>query len=236
MSLHSKQDITHTHTHTTMAPHRWCHMHIHNATTAPHWWSLSHTHTHNGKAHIIAVLIHTHSLSTPNAFMWKKLISKQKSTLNSSLIFFPCTTDLKMVVGEGLKDSERERERGYPTNTVTWKVPIKSNNNKKKMVVGEGLRDSERERERQRERENGYPTNTVIWKVPPNPIKSNRKHTSKSSMLSGLTHSQYTLRVPDQNGVSQAWYTVEIHHSGRKPSTYSPECSKCSPADPLQTH
>ena len=25
-------------------------------------------------------------------------------------------------------------------------------------------------------------------------------------------------RVPDQNGVSQAWYKVEIHHSGRKPS------------------
>ena len=27
-------------------------------------------------------------------------------------------------------------------------------------------------------------------------------------------------RVPDQNGVSQAWYIVEIHHSGRKPSIY----------------
>ena len=27
-------------------------------------------------------------------------------------------------------------------------------------------------------------------------------------------------RVPDQNGVSQAWYIVEIHHSGRKPSKY----------------
>ena len=25
-------------------------------------------------------------------------------------------------------------------------------------------------------------------------------------------------RVPSQNGVSQAWYIVEIHHSGRKPS------------------
>ena len=25
-------------------------------------------------------------------------------------------------------------------------------------------------------------------------------------------------RVPDQNGVSQAWYIVEIHHSGREPS------------------
>ena len=25
-------------------------------------------------------------------------------------------------------------------------------------------------------------------------------------------------RVPDQNGVSQAWYIVEIHHSGWKPS------------------
>ena len=28
------------------------------------------------------------------------------------------------------------------------------------------------------------------------------------------------MRVPDQNGVSQAWYIVEIHHSGRKPSIY----------------
>ena len=27
--------------------------------------------------------------------------------------------------------------------------------------------------------------------------------------------------VPDQNGVSQAWYIVEIHHSGRKPSISS---------------
>ena len=27
-------------------------------------------------------------------------------------------------------------------------------------------------------------------------------------------------RVPDQNGVSQAWYIVEIRHSGRKPSIY----------------
>ena len=28
-------------------------------------------------------------------------------------------------------------------------------------------------------------------------------------------------RVPDQNGVCQAWYIVEIHHSGWKPSIYS---------------
>ena len=28
-------------------------------------------------------------------------------------------------------------------------------------------------------------------------------------------------RVPDQNGVSQAWYIVEIYHSGRKPSIFS---------------
>ena len=27
----------------------------------------------------------------------------------------------------------------------------------------------------------------------------------------------YILRVPDQNGVSQAWHTAEIHHSGGKP-------------------
>ena len=29
------------------------------------------------------------------------------------------------------------------------------------------------------------------------------------------------LRVPDQKGVSQAWYIVEIHLSGRKPSKYT---------------
>ena len=29
---------------------------------------------------------------------------------------------------------------------------------------------------------------------------------------------RYISRVPNQNGVSQAWYLVEIHHSGRKPS------------------
>ena len=27
-------------------------------------------------------------------------------------------------------------------------------------------------------------------------------------------------RVPDQTGVSQAWYIAEIHHSGREPSIY----------------
>ena len=27
-------------------------------------------------------------------------------------------------------------------------------------------------------------------------------------------------RVPDQNGVSEAWYIVEIHHSGREPSIW----------------
>ena len=29
---------------------------------------------------------------------------------------------------------------------------------------------------------------------------------------------KYISKVPGQNGVSQAWYIVEIHHSGRKPS------------------
>ena len=33
---------------------------------------------------------------------------------------------------------------------------------------------------------------------------------------------RYILRVSDQNGVSQARYTVEIHHSGREPSVYLP--------------
>ena len=28
-------------------------------------------------------------------------------------------------------------------------------------------------------------------------------------------------RVPDQNGVSQAWYIVEMHHSGWEPLIYS---------------
>ena len=27
-------------------------------------------------------------------------------------------------------------------------------------------------------------------------------------------------RVPNQNGVSQVWYIVEVHHSGRKPSIF----------------
>ena len=29
---------------------------------------------------------------------------------------------------------------------------------------------------------------------------------------------QLISRVPDQDGVSQAWYIVEIHHSGWEPS------------------
>ena len=29
------------------------------------------------------------------------------------------------------------------------------------------------------------------------------------------------LSVPDQNGVSQAWYIVQIHHSGQKPLIYT---------------
>ena len=31
-------------------------------------------------------------------------------------------------------------------------------------------------------------------------------------------HSYNISRVPSQNGVSQAWHTVKIHHSGREPS------------------
>ena len=34
----------------------------------------------------------------------------------------------------------------------------------------------------------------------------------------GLTHENS--RVPNQNSVSQAWYIVEIHHSGWEPSKY----------------
>ena len=32
-------------------------------------------------------------------------------------------------------------------------------------------------------------------------------------------------RVPDQNGVSQAGYIVEIHHSGREPSIFVCKCN-----------
>ena len=35
------------------------------------------------------------------------------------------------------------------------------------------------------------------------------------------TPNPYILRVPDQSSVSQAWYIVEIHHSGRKPSIFN---------------
>ena len=41
-------------------------------------------------------------------------------------------------------------------------------------------------------------------------------------------HEQTTIsRVPEQNGVSQAWYIVEIHHSGRKPSIYRLRTGHC---------
>ena len=43
-------------------------------------------------------------------------------------------------------------------------------------------------------------------------IKGYRPEWCISSMIS---------RVPNHNGVSQAWYTVEIHHSDWKPSIYS---------------
>ena len=33
-------------------------------------------------------------------------------------------------------------------------------------------------------------------------------------------HTTAKSRVPDQNGVSQAWYIVQIHHSGWKPSKW----------------
>ena len=38
--------------------------------------------------------------------------------------------------------------------------------------------------------------------------------TSKSQVLPDLQ----TSKVPDQNGVSQAWYIAEVQHSGREPS------------------
>ena len=42
-------------------------------------------------------------------------------------------------------------------------------------------------------------------------------HICKNRMGKKLDPRDIT-RVPDQNGVSQAWYIVEIHHSGREPS------------------
>ena len=36
-------------------------------------------------------------------------------------------------------------------------------------------------------------------------------------------------RVPSQNGVPQAWFRVEIHHSGRKPSIYKWFCLQSTP-------
>ena len=43
--------------------------------------------------------------------------------------------------------------------------------------------------------------------------------TSTFSVVKEITFSPLCIsRVPDQNGVSQAWYVVEIHHSGQEPS------------------
>ena len=45
------------------------------------------------------------------------------------------------------------------------------------------------------------------------------KNNKKPSMMSNVN--LYSIsRVPDQNGVSQIWYIVEIHHSGWKPSIW----------------
>ena len=40
-----------------------------------------------------------------------------------------------------------------------------------------------------------------------------QSHTCAHAHMRSHTHT----RVPDQNSVSQAWYTLEIHHSGWKP-------------------
>ena len=37
--------------------------------------------------------------------------------------------------------------------------------------------------------------------------------------IHSCTH-MHISRVPDQNGTSQAWYIVEMHHSGREPSIW----------------
>ena len=52
-------------------------------------------------------------------------------------------------------------------------------------------------------------------------ISSLRRELSPARTFKWPGHSrvQITSRVPNQNGVSQAWYRVEIHHSGRKPLT-----------------
>ena len=40
-------------------------------------------------------------------------------------------------------------------------------------------------------------------------------------IIAKLEEKTFKSRVPDQNGVSQAWYIVEIHQSGRQPSKYA---------------
>ena len=51
-------------------------------------------------------------------------------------------------------------------------------------------------------------------------IQDHRCVRQQKLLCSFLIHMSSISRVPDQNGVSQAWYIVEIHHSGRKPSIW----------------
>ena len=50
-----------------------------------------------------------------------------------------------------------------------------------------------------------------------------------------VTHKGNRSRVPDQNGVSQAWYIVEIHHSGQEPSKWASWQNKDMKATKLTT-
>ena len=60
--------------------------------------------------------------------------------------------------------------------------------------------------------------NKICQEVPVFPVVINNRRTSYpySCLREG-----YISRVPDQNGVSQAWYVAELHHSGQKPSKFS---------------
>ena len=55
------------------------------------------------------------------------------------------------------------------------------------------------------------------------PVVSQGLHPPQSHLVEGIfawMWHWFLSRVPDQNGASQAWYIVEIHHSGWKPSLF----------------
>ena len=50
------------------------------------------------------------------------------------------------------------------------------------------------------------------------PCRTTAKRWQLHSKRRQQNNNNSNTRVPNKNGVSQAWYTIEIHHSGRKPS------------------